>query len=217
MAKEKDQLSRRRNIILNDQFGRKWQSTIDVDSMGTCAPINPYNFKAPLDTPQKYVRHAGETDIGKVYIDVDRWLEDTKEAHNAWEATLHAWAQQVAPNAALQLISEPTPDLLRLVGPQPVPVELVLAVKQKNGFVLGTRTFDATRESDRKLLELLTAWKRTVEGTLADFGDEESEQSFGDEAEDESVKELKQAAQVRRPRDKTKNAPDAPALVTESV
>ncbi len=44
MPQELDQAQRRKPVILKDQWGRRWGSTIDIISQGTCAPINPQGW-----------------------------------------------------------------------------------------------------------------------------------------------------------------------------
>lgn len=176
MAKEMSQTERRQPLTMTDQHGRLWESTLDVTSMGTCAPINPRGWNAPLSVPMNYVRHQGKKDVTRVIIDYDRWIEDLKEAHLAYEALIQHLAQEVAPNAVLELIERPTPSFLRLVGPMPMPVELVIAAKQGNGWVLGKRQTPTT-EADLELAAMI----QRITVTEPNYGDEPEEEDFAGE------------------------------------
>ena len=175
MAKEMSQAERRRPITMTDQHGRTFESTLDITSMGTCAPINPKGWTAPVIPPQKYIRHQGGSDVLKVLIDYDKWESDLRQAHEDYASLVQTWAQSVSPDQALNLIENPTPSFLRLVGPSPMPVEIVIACRQENGWILGKRQ-EPTTKADRTLYEML----KKLEPQLPDFSDP-SEEDFTDE------------------------------------
>lgn len=176
MAKVLDQAARRENAILTDDYGREWDTTVDVISRGTCAPINPLSFHDPLNTPQKYLR--ADTNRRRLHIDFDRWIDDLENAHRDYEQKLFDDAMMLFGEGGPKAYEERIPALMRYTGTGPQAVEPVKAAKAGNKFCLGL--------SD-KMPEWAKKFFVKPEAPKAEFPDAEEYADYEEEADPEAM------------------------------
>lgn len=138
-----DQASWRRSVTMRDQHGRKWQCTIDTRSMspvGSPMWVDWSPSELPggkrLLPPQKYLRFDPE-DLGTVLIDYDSWKADLELADETWESMLQAHASGMYGDKAAEAMERPPVPLLRMVGPRPFPLALVMACERGDPWALG--------------------------------------------------------------------------------
>lgn len=136
MAKKvKDQPSRRRERTYLDRHGRKWHATIELDSGGPSGPVSPVGWRDRLKTPEKYKKIS--KDGMEISIDYAAWERDVLQRLAEWDNELRQYAMAMYGQGASQAIANPPPELLSLVGPKPVPIELIQAARAGNKYVLG--------------------------------------------------------------------------------
>jgi len=138
-----DQASWRRSVVMRDQHGRKWGFTIDTKTMspvasGIWVDWSPSELPGGkrLIPPQKYLRFDPE-DLGTVVIDYDSWKADLERADETWESILQAHATGMYGDKAAEAMERPPVPLLRMVGPRPFPLALVVACEQGDPWALG--------------------------------------------------------------------------------
>lgn len=140
MAQELDQAARRRNAIMSDQWGRKWETTIDITdpALAPCAPINPKGWIDRLDTPASFKKIARDED-GRpgLLIDIDKWIEDREQAIQRYDQQLYDDAMMLFGENGPKAYEERIPALLKYTGLGPEPVELLYALKDGNSYILG--------------------------------------------------------------------------------
>lgn len=140
--KEKDQYERRQHgVVLRDQWGRRWESTIDTDSGGTCAPINPKGWVDVLDTPSKFKRLAKDED-GRVALEilVDEWIAYTEKEQEKYDQKLYNDAMMLFGAEGPKAYEERAPALINYTGHPPQAVEPLYALKDENSWILGRTT-----------------------------------------------------------------------------
>ena len=139
----KDQFERRRNWRARDEYGRLWESTVDTESGGTCAPINPRGWVDRLGMPQKYLTKALVTDpeTGNLGIRLapalEMWASDLEQAHKEYEQRLYNDALMLFGEAGPKNYEDRIPALLNYTGPAPQPLEPVLAALAGDQWALG--------------------------------------------------------------------------------
>ncbi len=141
-TKEKDQYQRRQHgVILRDQFDRRWETTIDTDSGGPCAPINPKGWHDILNTPPKFKRLVKDED-GRLGLDiaVDDWIAYAEKAHELYDQKLYSDAMMLFGAEGPKAYEERTPALINYTGFPPQPVEPLLALRDGNSWILGKTT-----------------------------------------------------------------------------
>lgn len=131
-----------------DQHGRKWLSTVDLKdpSASPASPLEPCGatvnakpWKAPLVPPAKYLSE-NRAEYGTLLIDYDRWLADERQYQADWSASADMYARGMAQgddSLYARLIANPTPALLRELGPRPVGEKYVLACMAGDPWALG--------------------------------------------------------------------------------
>lgn len=141
------QAQKRRHHTMADQFGRDYETTLDMTCKphpAPCSTINPLGWRDPLNTPAKYIVYDGK-DFFRVRINVEQWEADLTMAHAEWRARLTATAASMSPKdggAALlgDGINDISPHLLDQVGEKPQPVEFVQALIAGNKWARGQDT-----------------------------------------------------------------------------
>jgi hypothetical protein len=138
---ELDQAQRRKPIVLKDQFGRKWDSTLDTISNGTCAPINPKGWVDPLNTPSKYVRLAKDED-GNLSLDVqlEQWAAQLEQDHKEYDQRLYNDAMMLFGAEGPKAYEDRSPALMNYTGGPPQAIEPVWAAIDRNSYALGLTT-----------------------------------------------------------------------------
>jgi hypothetical protein len=151
------QRDKRTWIEATDEFGRAWGFVVDISAKpkpGPVSLINPVGWDAPRDPvtgfspgipPQKYLVF-NPMNMFKIGINWAAWKADLRAAKRDWEAELHVKASQMSPHDAGAALlgastdgtyADASPELLRVTGPRPHPVEPVIAAEQGNSWILG--------------------------------------------------------------------------------
>lgn len=141
-GKEKDQYDRRRHgVVLRDQWDRRWETTIDNDSGGPCAPINPKGWHDMLDTPAKFKRVAKDDDGNvSLVIEIDEWIAYAEKAHADYDQKLYGDAMMLFGAEGPKAYEDRTPALINYTGHPPQFVEPLYALKDENDWILGRTT-----------------------------------------------------------------------------
>lgn len=143
MRQELDQAARRRPWKGRDEFGRLWESTVDIISQGTCAPINPYRWSDPLDTPQKYLQKAivQDPDTGQLTIRIipalEAWARDLEAAHKRYDEDLYRDAMQLFGEQGPDAYEQRKPALIAHTGQPPQALEPLWAALDGDEWALG--------------------------------------------------------------------------------
>jgi hypothetical protein len=166
IVKERQQHERRKGVTLRDQFGRVYQCEIDVDSLDPVGPIALRDARPPVPVPDFYVRPVpGE--LGRIFCHLEEWRLDLLSAHEDWKRRLRERAQKMYGDQAANALRTRPPELLDIVGPEPMPVQFCEAQIAGNKWALGLRVGAKgfhprpTWVTDA-LLELLEKATRTV-------------------------------------------------------
>ena len=141
-TKEKDQYDMRQHgVVLRDQFGRRWETTIDKESGGACAPINPKGWHDILNTPPKFKKLVRDED-GRLSLEiaVDDWIAVHEEAEKKYDRNLYSDALMLFGTEGVKAYEERSPGLINYTGPGPGPIEPLLALKDENAWILGRTT-----------------------------------------------------------------------------
>lgn len=141
-TKEKDQYERRQHgVVLRDQWNRRWESTIDTDSGGTCAPINPKGWVDVLDTPAKFKKLVKDED-GRLAlrIEIDEWIAFAEKAHRDYDQKLYNDAMMLFGAEGPKAYEDRTPALINYTGHPPQAVEPLYALKDENSWIHGRTT-----------------------------------------------------------------------------
>lgn len=140
-GKERDQQEERTFQFYLDQHGREWGAVIEMakTSNEPVGPIDP-RFKAPFLPPQKYLRTNSKKHHGRIVIDYDRWVNDLRAAHEAYNKTMFEHATVMYGDQAAAHVEKPTPALLLAVGSPPQPVAPVLLCQRGDPWLLGLTT-----------------------------------------------------------------------------
>lgn len=138
----RNQADFRRDINPRDQFGRKWQMSIEIATGYPTGGVFQAGWMDPLRTPMKYVKMVknedGQIELGKVHVDFPHWISDIEQA-------LEGWTRQLVDNALTKNVEitsmealEKHPILLRLTGPKPWPgLEALRAAQAGDKALLG--------------------------------------------------------------------------------
>ncbi len=170
MAQELDQSQRRRPVIISDDLGRKWESTVDIISGGTCAPINPKGWSDPLDTPQSVLTKALFTDPDTARLSLglregyETWRDDLKKKHVDYDRKLYGDAMMLFGAEGPNAYKERGPALIAYTGPGPQAWEPIEAALQGNSAALGKKPLS----SDPRIAKYFVK----AEAPTLDFSDE---------------------------------------------
>lgn len=146
MAQELDQAQRRRPIVYRDDWGRKWESTIDITepSLAPCAPINPKGWNDPLNTPQNVLTRAlGKDEDGRPMLRLKDsytlWRDFLKAKHAEYDQTLYNDAVMLFGQEGPRAYEQKSPALLNYTGEPPQAWEPIEAALQGNSAALGLK------------------------------------------------------------------------------
>jgi hypothetical protein len=138
------QAAKRTHHTMIDQFGREWQTTLDITAKpkaAPCGPVTPMGWHDPLSTPE-HVKMFDPAQMFRITIDVDRWAKEWAEANAEWDRRLVGEAIRMSPaDDGAALLGgggkDISPVLLEKIGAKPQPVEFVLALKGGNQWAAG--------------------------------------------------------------------------------
>jgi hypothetical protein len=187
VAKELDQSERRRPIVLLDDFipPRKWESTIDIISQGTCAPINPKGWNDPLDTPQSVLIAALWTDpeSGRPALALreqyENWRDDLKKKHVEYDQKLYGDAMMLFGAEGPSAYEERKPALVNYTGPGPQAWEPIEAALQGNSAALGRKPLSSDPRIAKYFVKKQTTTLDFADDSLADLEEDIDPQATG--------------------------------------
>lgn len=135
----------RTTVLYTDQHGRKYEGEQDnsaVRHWKASAPLPVWvgqlipKFRAPIMPPAAFLRPA-VNELTGVRVDYDAWDAALIEG----EATRRAFIGQIAralhPANALEIISDPTPEVQMIAGDEPLPRLIVHAMRKGDPYLLG--------------------------------------------------------------------------------
>lgn len=143
MKREKwDQAGKRKTVQFTDQHGRAWTAVKDVFTDTNIGPLYPSGW-----TPVKYqgrdllppdnMYRFNDSKPGTFVIDYDAWRQTLMGAHQQWAQQAGSYAAAMYGDKAMDALENPTPALLNMLGPKPMPIELVEAMQEGNKWILG--------------------------------------------------------------------------------
>jgi len=160
--------------IFTDVHGRMYHAEVELSTSHPCSPFRPMGWKAPLDTPQnymKYVRDKRQRDehgrpIRRGYdieITYDKWIADWAQAGKRWDQDAIKLALAIHKDAWKDRKTLPE-DVRLQMGERPgARLAAVEAAKQGQPYVLGLRPFDPKNKSDVELRNILEPQVNRVE------------------------------------------------------
>lgn len=151
--KPKSQADKRRGSHWTDQHGRVWGGTMDRMTGMPVGELQPIGSTAPDGTlrsgwravvyhgrellpPHQYFRFD-EEHLGTFAIDYTAWRKELVLAKQAWTEVAQRHAQDLYGDLAGKALAEMPKDLITLVGPPPMPSDLVDAMIEGNKWILG--------------------------------------------------------------------------------
>lgn len=146
MKTRPDQAEKRTVATIRDQHDRPWDATLDTEPkarLGFCTPPIP-KFSAPILPPQEYLRPVlGE--FGSLRIDYDAWIAELQMASDGYTRQLRSYALQHYKGQMVgEVLRNPPPDLIAMVGEAPPPLDFARAARAGNKWVLGLRKSDGS-------------------------------------------------------------------------
>lgn len=134
MPKKRNQAEERRYSTFTDQHGRKWGAVVDKSTGQPVGVIEP-KFEAPFMPHQSFF--VFDPNEPTFVIDYDAMIESRRARLKEWEDAGYTFALAEYGDKAVEVMANPTPALLRYVGPKPDPHEIPEAAKAGNKWVLG--------------------------------------------------------------------------------
>lgn len=138
------QPDKRFDQIMTDQHGRPWFAVIEMGKRGPSGPTGGTpvpRFKAPVYPDQKYFRYTPKNFTSFV-IDYDAIVQERQEAERTWTRVMREIAISKYADKALEVVKDPTPELLALTGPKPQPWQIWDAARKGNKWILGLAPLD---------------------------------------------------------------------------
>lgn len=157
------QRKQRRGQMFRDQHGRRWFAMTELASGAPTGMIEP-QFQAPLIPPQKYLELS--TDPERPYdlsIAYDRWVQDTQTDRDEWFKNGRITARRLQ-GERYDAAKSFTAEVLDIIGPEPTPLEPILAAKAGNPWITGK-----TERPDRRLVQFFEtpeSERRTAQHTV---------------------------------------------------
>lgn len=160
--------------IFSDIHGRLYHAEVEISTSHPCSPFRPMGWKAPLETPQHYLRYvrdkrlrdeAGRPVRRSFDIDIayDQWIADWTQAGKRWDQDAIKLALSIHKDAWKDRKTLPE-DVRLQMGERPgSKVAAVQAAKQGQPYVLGLRPFDPKNKSDVELRAILEPQVNQIE------------------------------------------------------
>ena len=138
------QADKRYTAEMTDQHGRKWIANIEMGRRGPSGPSGELQprFKAPVYPPQVHFKFGKGTDTTFV-IQYDDLIAERRAEEARWREKLHELAMEKYADKAGEVIANPPPALLALLGPKPQAWQVWDAARKGNKWVLGFAPIDA--------------------------------------------------------------------------
>jgi hypothetical protein len=147
-VKELSQADVRQYVVIRDDFGRRWESTVDTIAKSTCAPINPKGWSDPLNTPQTVLTAALTKDEdGRLSLALKEgyanWRDSLKRKAEAYEQLLFNDAMMLFGQEGPKAYEDRSPGLLNYTGEGPQAWEPIEAALQGNSAALGKKPLES--------------------------------------------------------------------------
>jgi hypothetical protein len=145
------QRKQRRGQMFRDDHGRRWFAVTELLS-GAPSGMIEHQFQAPLIPPQKYLELSRDPERPyDLHIAYERWIADTETDREEWHKNGRLVARRTP--GVTWTEGDPFPTaVLDVIGPEPTPLEPILAAQQGNPWVLGKTT-----TPDRRLVQFFEA------------------------------------------------------------
>jgi hypothetical protein len=159
MAQAKTQADKRRDMNLTDQFGRSWLAAIDRETFDPVGQVTPAGWADPINTPAQYLKiprdAANNPQMGRVEVDMARWITDQTNATRDWKVRLWNIGRHEQKNAFDPKTAEQDEYLVHLAGPKPWPSPAVLKqARDGDQRLLGLEPLDRAARILLDLVEL---------------------------------------------------------------
>lgn len=210
--REKDQQLQRSTKVFEDQHGREWVVTLHNANLMPVGEMYLRQCRQPIPTPSKYVRIVASK-MGKLHVHYDEWIRDIMASRLYRLERLQQVAEKSYGAAFAAALKDPPGELLAKLGPEPIPVEFIHAMKSgESKWALGIRRADGSFYPRPKWVTdsmwqraqsaLKQVWTFSDAGTgsvqefeAGTFADEDdatipvvaADPTFTDDAEDEAV------------------------------
>lgn len=137
-----DQAGKRRTVLFSDQHGRQWAGTKDIHTDTTIGEPMPSGWTPVKFRGRALVPPAGcllfdDSKPGQFTIDYDRWRGELLIAHQRWTQMASQYAASMYGEKQHDALKNPPPELLNILGPKPMPLEVLDAMLEGNRWVLG--------------------------------------------------------------------------------
>lgn len=142
--REKDQQLQRSTKVFEDQHGREWVVTLHNANLMPVGEMYLRQCRQPIPTPSKYVRIV-PSKMGKLHVHYDEWIRDIMASRLYRRERLQQVAEKSYGSAFAAALKDPPGELLAKLGPEPIPVEFVHAMKSgESKWALGIRRSDGS-------------------------------------------------------------------------
>lgn len=205
---------------LVDDFGRPYDVELDRRTMAPVGLPTP-RFRAPFYVPPQYLTVKPDH-LGRLFINFEQWLADTREAHAQRDRMLEALAKDMFPNNMAEAITHPEqfPALVRALGDAPLSERFVRALAAGNPWATGEVEADPHTLVNRRgarlfsdaeiaVLDRMTKPAVSLAEQMAEDAEEfalAGEEEEGYRANDEDVEEFAGAALTPRQRRRLQRA-----------
>lgn len=205
------QADKRRDMNLTDQFGRLWLAAIDRDTFDPVGHVTPAwshtGVSDPLQTPQQYLKVLrdpyGNPQLGRIEVDLDRWIRDQEGATKEWKTRLWNIGRDMQKNAFNPKTCETDDYLLHLTGPKPWPSPAILRqAKAGDRVLLGLAPMDKATRALLGILEL-EDFEIVDEPTMLPGQEGEAETEAQLEAQEEALMRKSPRPKVQKVRKST--------------
>ncbi len=175
------QAQQREAMEYRDQHDRVWFAWGAVKAhLHPASPLSP-QFQAPWYPDPGFFEFIPKKP-GQFRINYDAMVSAGRAANRAYrDLKMKAAAHFNVPNYDPDT-DQPTAQMVHDIGPEPLPLDPILAARAGNGYVLGLRDFDPKKPGDVKIREALKRWypaqpedREGAEFADAEFSEAESE------------------------------------------
>lgn len=132
----------RHGAILHDPWDRPYDAILDKRSMDPVGPITPMftaPFYPPIETLTTVNPATNRQELGRVFVRMDEWRRQLREAAQHYDASIRGIAQQSFTEMASDIIANPEkyPRVLAIAGRPPLPEAFLDALEVALPWALG--------------------------------------------------------------------------------
>jgi hypothetical protein len=188
------QETKRRYEEFRDQHGRIWRANIEIKTGDPCENLQPSGWTAPIGPDWFVGKMIPPEDVVKmvparmrarrgyqVQIDYDLWMQKVEERRVDYQTKIAQIAEGMTKGSGrtLELIENPSKELLKFVGPAPFPPLLFIqAAAAGNAWMLGDA--DLVPAKAQALLDelkpMITGQRKALDLNIDPFADELEEE-----------------------------------------